>query len=60
MHLCLVALNGPDVIVGNISNAYLNTKPYKKCYLKTSDIYLCGLHAVGKKAQISCIWHEVT
>ena len=46
------ALNGLEVIVRDIGNANLNTKPRGKCYVAITDPYLFGSSTVGKKAQI--------
>ena len=54
VRLCflLAALNGLDVLSGDIGNAYLNAKPREKCYVIVADSLLFGEDAVGKRAQI--------
>ena len=54
VRLCflLAALNDLDVVIGDISNAYLNAKPREKCFVTITDSYLFGPSAIGKKAQI--------
>ena len=50
----LATLNNLDIVIGDISNAYLNTKPCEKCYVKVTDPLLFGPLAVGRYAQIVC------
>ena len=54
VRLCflLAALNDLDVVIGDISNAYLNAKPREKCFVTIIDSYLFGPSAIGKKALI--------
>ena len=46
------ALNGLNVLVGDISNAYLNAKPRERCHVVITDPFLFGPSNVGKTAQI--------
>ena len=48
----LAALNGQNVLSGDIGNAYLNAKPLEKCYVSVRDAYLFGPSAIGKNAII--------
>ena len=48
----LAALNGLDVLSGDIGNAYLNAKPREKCHIIVEDDLLFGPSAIGKKAKI--------
>ena len=54
VRLCfmLAALNGLEVLVGDIGNAYLNAKPREKCYVTITDPFLFGPSSVGQNAQI--------
>ena len=48
----LAALNGQDILTGDIGNAYLNAKPIEKCHVVIKDDYLFGPSHVGKTAII--------
>ena len=52
MCFMLAALNGLDVLSGDIGNAYLNAKPRGKCHAIITEDLLFGPSAVGKKALI--------
>ena len=54
VRLCfmLAALNGLEVMVGDIGNAYLNAKPREKCFVTVTDPYLFGPSCIGRSAQI--------
>ena len=48
----LAALNGLDILSGDIGNAYLNAKPRERCHVVITDELLFGPSAVGKTAII--------
>ena len=54
VRLCFMvaALNGLEILVGDIGNAYLNAKPRERCYVTITDPFLFGPSCVGRQAQI--------
>ena len=50
--LTLAALNGLDILSGDVGNAYLNAKPLERCHVVIKDTFMFGPAAVGKKAII--------
>ena len=59
LSLLIAALNGLEVIVQDIGNAYLNVKPWRKCYVEITDPYLFGQSTIGKKAQIMQVLYSM-
>ena len=48
----LAALNGLDIMMGDVGNAFIQAKPREKCHVIITDDQLFGPSAIGSKAVI--------